>query len=121
MQCTRVPVLDGHLACISVEFESKPKEHEILELWNKFQALPQQLKLPSAPTNPIIYQSQNDRPQPRLDRNAGNGMSVTVGRLRECPLLHYRFVALSHNTIRGAAGGGILNAELLLKQGYINR
>ena len=121
VQCTRVPVLDGHLACISVEFESKPKEHEILELWHKFQALPQQLKLPSAPTTPIIYQSQNDRPQPRLDRNAGNGMSVTAGRLRECPLLHYRFVALSHNTIRGAAGGGILNAELLLKQGYINR
>lgn len=118
-QCNRVPVIDGHLACVSVAFEQKPSEPEILEIWNAFQGLPQQLQLPSAPVRPIIYNREKDRPQPRLDKEAGNGMSVTVGRLRECPLLDYRFVALSHNVIRGAAGGGILNAEFLLRQGYM--
>jgi aspartate-semialdehyde dehydrogenase len=113
--CNRVPVLDGHLACISVQFEQKPDREEILSIWKNFQGLP----LPSAPDRPIIYQAECDRPQPRQDRNAGNGMSVTVGRLRDCPLFDYRFVALSHNTIRGAAGGGILNAEFLMQQGYL--
>lgn len=117
--CNRVAVVDGHLACISVQFEQKPEKEEVLSLWKNFQGLPQQLQLPSAPCNPIIYREENDRPQPRHDRNAEKGMSVTVGRLRDCPLFHYRFVALSHNVVRGAAGGGILNAELLVKQGYL--
>jgi aspartate-semialdehyde dehydrogenase len=114
--CNRVPVLDGHLACVSVKFEQKPKKEEILELWNHFKG---HSKLPSEPGSLIIYREECDRPQPRYDRNAGKGMSVTVGRLRECPLLDYRFTALSHNTIRGAAGGGILNAEFLVDQGYL--
>ena len=116
--CNRVPVLDGHLACVSVQFEKKPNREEILHLWQSFQTLPQLLQLPSAPEQSIIYLDAPDRPQPRQDRNAGKGMSVTVGRLRDCPLFDYRFVALSHNTIRGAAGGGILNAEFLMQQGY---
>lgn len=117
--CNRVPVLDGHLACVSVEFENKPSQEEILSLWNSYRTLPQDLNLPSAPEKTIIYRDEPNRPQPRLDRNAGKGMAVTVGRLRPCNLLHFRFAALSHNTLRGAAGGGILNAELLVKQGYL--
>lgn len=117
--CNRVPVLDGHLACVSVQFNQKPTKEEILNLWKDFSALPQQLQLPSAPNHPIIYREESDRPQPRLDRIAGNGMSVTVGRLRNCSVFDYRFAALSHNTIRGAAGGGILNAEFLMQQGYL--
>ena len=119
-QCNRVPVLDGHLACVSVQFEQKPRKEAILDLWENFKALPQLLQLPSAPERSIIYLDAADRPQPRHDRNAGKGMSVTVGRLRDCPLFDYRFVALSHNTIRGAAGGGILNAEFLMRQGYFD-
>lgn len=114
--CNRVPVLDGHMACVSVKFEHKPKREEILELWREFKG---SSGLPSGPEFPIIYREECDRPQPRHDRLAGNGMSVTCGRLRECPLFDFRFTALSHNTIRGAAGGGILNAELLVKKGYI--
>lgn len=113
--CNRVPVLDGHLACVSVKFEQKPTQAEILRLWKEFKGV----ALPSQPEFPIIYREECDRPQPRQDRSAGNGMSITCGRLRECPLLDFRFVALSHNTIRGAAGGGILNAELLVEKGYI--
>jgi len=113
--CNRVPVLDGHLACISVQFEQKPDKEEILSIWKNFRGLP----LPSAPDRPIIYREECNRPQPRQDRNAGNGMSVTIGRLRDCSIFDYRFVALSHNTIRGAAGGGILNAEFLMQQGYL--
>ncbi|MBA3603713.1 MAG: aspartate-semialdehyde dehydrogenase [Parachlamydiaceae bacterium] len=117
--CNRVPVIDGHLACVSVQFEFTPLKKHILELWENFQGLPQLLNLPSAPRQPIIYCKESDRPQPRQDRNAGNGMSVSVGRLRDCNVFNFRFVALSHNTIRGAAGGGILNAELLMHQGYL--
>ncbi len=117
--CNRVAVMDGHLACVSVQFEKKPTKEEILNSWSTFQGIPQKLNLPSAPPIPIIYREESDRPQPRKDRHAGNGMSVTVGRLRECPIFDYRFVGLSHNTIRGAAGGGILNAELLVQEGYI--
>lgn len=113
--CNRVPVLDGHLACVSVKFRKKPSEQEILALWQNFPGL----DLPSAPKRPIIYREECDRPQTRLDRDAENGMAVTVGRLRRCPILDYRFVGLSHNTIRGAAGGGILIAELLHKEGYL--
>lgn len=118
--CNRVPVIDGHLACVSVEFETKPSIEDILQAWDTFESIPQKLQLPSSPTKTILYKKEEDRPQPRLDRLEGKGMAVTVGRLRECPLFHYRFAALSHNTIRGAAGGGILNAELLYKKGYFS-
>jgi aspartate-semialdehyde dehydrogenase len=117
--CNRVPVREGHLACVSVRFKQKPSREEILELWTHFCALPQEMILPSAPKRAIIYQHESDRPQPRLDKHQGGGMAVTVGRLRPCPVFDFRFVALSHNTIRGAAGGGILNAEFLLHQGYL--
>lgn len=118
--CNRVPVLDGHMACVSVAFESTPSQEEILEIWNSFEGVPQKLNLPSAPMRPIIYSHEPDRPQPRLDRYNERGMAVTVGRLRKCPVLDFRFVGLSHNAIRGAAGGGILNAELLLTHNYLN-
>lgn len=117
--CNRVAVLDGHMACVSVKFEQRPSEADILNLWHSYQGMPQQLRLPSAPGNSIVYRKESDRPQPRKDREAGKGMSVTVGRLRECPVFDYRFAALSHNTVRGAAGGGILNAEFLMQQGYL--
>ncbi len=114
--CTRVPVLDGHMACISVSFETKPTEEDILSAWNTF-ASP--YSLPSAPLKPILYRHEDNRPQTRLDRDSGEGMSITVGRLRTCPLLDYRFVGLAHNAIRGGAGGGILIAELLHQQGRL--
>ncbi len=117
--CNRVPVIDGHMACVSVEFEKKPDREEMISIWKKFRSVPQVLMLPSSPAHPIIYKDEPDRPQTRLDRNNENGMAITVGRLRECNIFHYRFVGLSHNTIRGAAGGGILNAELLYKKGFI--
>lgn len=117
--CNRVPVIDGHMACVSVEFEKKPGKDEILDAWKNFKGLPQELKLPFAPDKPIIYREEDNRPQTRLDRDNGKGMAVTVGRLRECNVLQWRFVGLSHNTIRGAAGGGILNAELLKAKGYL--
>lgn len=117
--CNRVPVTDGHLACVSVKFEKRPSEEEILELWRTFQGIPQQMKLPSAPPFPVLYQEEKNRPQPRRDRHLGAGMATSVGRLRPCPVFDYRFVALSHNVIRGAAGGGILNAEYLLQAGYL--
>lgn len=113
--CNRVPVMDGHMACLSVQFEKKPKAEEILQLWQDFPSL----NLPTAPPNTIVYRHEPDRPQPRQDRDTGFGMSISVGRLRPCPLFDYRFVALSHNTIRGAAGGGLLNAEFLLEKGYL--
>lgn len=118
--CNRVPVMDGHMACVSVKFEKKPSRKQIIEAWNDFRGVPQELKLPSAPEKPIIYKEEHDRPQTRYDRDNGRGMAVTVGRLRECRVLDWRFVALSHNMIRGAAGGGILNAELLKAKGYLD-
>lgn len=118
--CNRVPVLDGHMACVSVEFASKiPSEQEAITLLKNFKGLPQELNLPSAPKNPIIYRDEQDRPQTRLDRDSEKGMAITVGRLRPCSALHLRFVGLSHNTGRGAAGGGILNAELLKALNYL--
>lgn len=117
--CNRVPVLDGHMACVSVEFAKKPECEDIVQLWKNFQGEPQKLHLPSAPEYPLVYCQEPDRPQPRLDRDRGYGMTVSVGRLRVCPLFHVRFVALSHNTLRGAAGGGILNAEFLVKKGFL--
>ncbi|MBI4452059.1 aspartate-semialdehyde dehydrogenase [Candidatus Woesearchaeota archaeon] len=117
--CNRVNTIDGHMACVSVEFEKKPSREEILKSWKNFRGVPQELKLPFAPEQPIIYREEANRPQTRLDRDNDKGMAVTIGRLRECNVLQWRFVGLSHNTVRGAAGGGILNAELLKAKGYL--
>ena len=118
--CTRVPVTDGHTASVNLKFkDKKPTIEEIIEIWMDFKSLPQELDLPFAPKHPIIYLDIIDRPQPRKDRNNDKGMAVTVGRLRKDTVFDYKFVSLSHNTIRGAAGGGILNAELLKAKGYI--
>ncbi len=113
-QCNRVNVSDGHMASIRVKLARPASADDVRETLASFTSEPQQLKLHSAPERPIIVRSENDRPQPRLDRDAGNGMSVTVGRLTPDNVLDYRFVALGHNTIRGAAGAAILNAELLI-------
>jgi aspartate-semialdehyde dehydrogenase len=119
--CNRVPVTDGHTACVSLEFAAKkPDPGEVKTLWTDFRGLPQELDLPMAPKKPIIVREEIDRPQPRKDRDADKGMAVSVGRLRPCNIFDLRFTALSHNTVRGAAGGGILNAELLRAQGYIS-
>jgi aspartate-semialdehyde dehydrogenase len=118
--CNRVPVADGHVACISLEFGTKkPLVDEVKRIWASFTALPQELGLPMAPERPIIVREEADRPQPRKDRNADKAMAVSVGRIRPCKVFDLRFVGLSHNTVRGAAGGGILNAELLKAKGYI--
>lgn len=118
-QCIRVPVSDGHLAAVFASFDKKPAIDEILEKWASFKGRAQELNLPSAPTQFIHYFTQNDRPQTRLDRNLEGGMAVSVGRLRPDTQYDIKFVSLSHNTIRGAAGGGILMAELLCAEGYI--
>jgi aspartate-semialdehyde dehydrogenase len=117
--CTRVPVVDGHLVNVSVTLEARPDMDEIIAAWNSFRGPAPVPQLPSAPQRPVQFMSQIDRPQIRRDRNAGNGMTTTVGRLRPCPILGYKFAALAHNTIRGAAGCSILNAELLAVEGYI--
>ena len=118
--CNRVLVSDGHVACVSLEFAGKkPGMAEIINIWRNFSSLPQELKLPSAPVPPIIYRDEPDRPQPNKDRDAGNGMAVTVGRLRPCNVFDIRFVGLHHNTVRGAAGGSILTAELLVAKGMV--
>jgi aspartate-semialdehyde dehydrogenase len=118
--CNRVPVVDGHTACISLEFGGKkPSIDEIKRIWTSFKALPQELNLPMAPLRPIIIREEQDRPQPRKDREVDKGMAVSVGRIRPCNVFDIRFVAVSHNTVRGAAGGGILNAELLKAKGYL--
>jgi aspartate-semialdehyde dehydrogenase len=118
--CNRVPVTDGHTACVSVEFGAKkPGLDEIKQVWRDFRSYPQQHALAMAPEHPIIIREEAGRPQPRRDRLAEKGMAVTVGRIRPCPLFDVRFVGLSHNTVRGAAGGGVLNAELLKHLGYI--
>jgi aspartate-semialdehyde dehydrogenase len=118
-QCIRVPVSDGHLAAVFVSFEKKPSKGEILEKWREFQGKPQMLKLPSAPVPFLTYFEDESRPQTRLDRDAGRGQAITIGRLRPDALFDWRFVALSHNTVRGAAGGALLTAEFLTAEGYI--
>jgi len=118
-QCHRVNVMDGHLAAVRVKLRSPAELTELEDAFTSFRGLPQQLGLPSAPEHPIVVRAEPDRPQPRLDRDAGGGMSVTVGRIARDEVLGHRFVALSHNTIRGAAGAAILNAELLAARGYI--
>jgi aspartate-semialdehyde dehydrogenase len=118
--CNRVPVSDGHTATVSMEFgDKKPSVEQIKEIWRKFRALPQELDLPFAPKQPIIVREEANRPQPGKDRDADKSMAVSVGRIRACPVFDIRFVGLSHNTIRGAAGGGILNAELLKAKGFL--
>ena len=118
--CNRVAVVDGHTACVSLEFgDRKPSIEEVKAIWTAFRALPQELGLPFAPLQPIIVREEADRPQPRKDRDVDKGMAVTVGRIRPCNIFDLRFVGLPHNTVRGAAGGGILNAELLKAKGYI--
>jgi len=118
-QCHRVAVTDGHLAAVRVKLDETTTVAEIREAFASYTSLPQQLKLHSAPEHPIIVRDEVDRPQPRLDRDAGDGMSVTVGRIFPDNVMDYRFVALSHNTIRGAAGAAILNAELLIALGKL--
>ena len=119
-QCLRVPVSDGHTAAVFVKFDKKPTKEEILSAWANFKGAPQELELPSAPKQFLQYFEEDNRPQAKLDRMAGNGMSVTVGRLREDTLFDYKFVGLSHNTLRGAAGGAVLLAELLAAKGYFD-
>ena len=118
-QCLRVAVQDGHTAAVFVNFEKKPTKEEILERWKTFKGAPQELDLPSAPKQFIKYFEEDNRPQPKLDRDYEKGMGVSLGRLREDTLFDYKFVGLSHNTVRGAAGGAILLAELLTAKGFI--
>ena len=118
-QCLRVPVSDGHTASVFVKFKKKPTKEEILDRWKNFKGLPQELKLPSAPEQFITYFEENDRPQAALDRDTEKGMGVCAGRLREDSIYDWKFVGLSHNTKRGAAGGAVLIAELLTAQGKI--
>ncbi len=115
----RVFVEDGHMECVSLELEKKASPEEVARVLSSFSSLPQELKLPSAPHRPVIVAAERDRPQPRFDCDAGNGMSAVVGRIRSCPVFDIRFVVLSHNTVRGAAGASILNAELMKAQGYL--
>ncbi len=119
-QCLRVPVSNGHTAAVFVSFEKKPSKEEILEAWKNFKGEPQELELPLAPKQFIHYFEENDRPQAKLDRGLERGMAVSVGRLREDTQYDYKFVCLSHNTLRGAAGGGVLLAELLAAKGYLD-
>lgn len=119
-QCNRVPVVDGHLCCVSIELKEKPGVAAIREAFESYTSLPQQKNLPSAPPRPLIYMDQPDRPQPRRDVERENGMAVFVGRLRECPVFDYKFLACGHNTVRGAAGAAVLNAELMYSEGMLD-
>ncbi|HIQ00454.1 TPA: aspartate-semialdehyde dehydrogenase [Candidatus Bipolaricaulota bacterium] len=117
--CHRVATRDGHLEAVSVALEREAALEEVIAALEDFRSLPQELELPSAPARPIVVRKEPDRPQPRRDREEGGGMSVVVGRVRACPVLDWKLELLGHNTVRGAAGGAILNAELLLAQGYL--
>jgi aspartate-semialdehyde dehydrogenase len=118
-QCNRVAVEDGHTESVSLKFKNKAEAAEILKAWAEFRSVPQEKHLPSAPEVPVQYLDSIDRPQPRLDVDSGHGMTTSVGRLRPCGVLDWKFTVLSHNTIRGAAGAALLNAELLKVQGYL--
>ena len=120
-QCLRVPVSDGHTAAVFVRFENKPTKEEILDAWKSYQGKPQTLGLPSAPEQFITYFEEDNRPQAKLDRDLYGGMGVSVGRLRPDSVYDYKFVGLSHNTLRGAAGGAVLIAELLYREGYLTK
>jgi aspartate-semialdehyde dehydrogenase len=117
--CNRVAVVDGHTVTVSVEFSSKPSPADVRRAFDAFTALPQQRQLPSAPPRPVIYMEEANRPQPRKDAERERGMAAFVGRLRACPVLDYKFVAMGHNTIRGAAGAAVLNAELMQSEGML--
>ena len=119
-QCLRVPVSDGHMGAVFVRFANKPAKEQMLQKWAEFRGPAQELALPSAPKQFLHYFEENDRPQPKLDRMLENGMAVSIGRLREDTQYDYKFVCLSHNTLRGAAGGAVLLAELLAAKGYLD-
>lgn len=119
-QCNRVPVVNGHLVATSVQLERQPGTAELIQAIESFSSLPQQRKLPSAPPRPLIYLTEHDRPQPRRDVERERGMAVFVGRVRECPVLDYKFIAMGHNTVRGAAGAAVLNAELMYSEGLLD-
>ena len=118
--CNRVPVVDGHTVTISIELANKPCEADVIRAFELFSSVPQERKLPSAPARPVQYMPEADRPQPRKDVERDRGMATFVGRLRACPVFDYKFVALSHNTIRGAAGAAVLNAELMHSEGMLD-
>jgi aspartate-semialdehyde dehydrogenase len=118
-QCNRVAVEDGHTESVSVRLKKKAQPEEVIGAWSNFRSEPQELKLPSAPEKPVVYLDASDRPQPRFDVDLGAGMTTAVGRLRPCGVLDWKFTVLSHNTIRGAAGAAVLNAELLKAKGYL--
>jgi len=118
-QCNRVAVEDGHTESVAVKLKKKATAEEMIAAWNEYRAEPQQLQLPSAPERPVVYVEASDRPQPRFDVDMGAGMTTVVGRLRPCSVLDWKFTVLSHNTIRGAAGAALLNAELLKAKGYL--
>jgi aspartate-semialdehyde dehydrogenase len=119
-QCNRVPVVDGHMVATSIELDRKVGVAELIDAIGKYRSVPQERKLPSAPARPVIYMEEKDRPQPRRDAERERGMAVFVGRMRECPVLNYKFMALGHNTIRGAAGAAVLNAELMHSEGLLD-
>ena len=119
-QCLRVPVSDGHMAAVFVKFKNKPSKEQILKVWESFSGEPQKLNLPHAPKQFLNYFTENDMPQTKLNRNLEGGMAISLGRLREDTQYDYKFVCLSHNTLRGAAGGGVLLAELLCAKGYLD-
>ena len=118
-QCNRVAVEDGHMESVAIRLKKKATPEEIIAAWNDFHAEPQKLRLPTAPEHPVLYLTARDRPQPRFDVDLGAGMTTAVGRLRKCNVLDWKFTVLSHNTIRGAAGAALLNAELLKAKGYL--
>ena len=118
--CNRVPVVDGHTVTVSVELTARPSAEDILHAFNSFRSVPQERELPSAPRRPVQYMQQQDRPQPRKDAERERGMAAFVGRLRPCPVLDWKFVALGHNTVRGAAGAAVLNAELMHSEGMLD-
>ncbi len=118
--CNRVFVEDGHTEAVSISLRSKASLEDLIEAWRKFRALPQERGLPSAPKHPIIVREERDRPQVKFDVQAGGGMAAVIGRARVCPVLQFKYTTLSHNTIRGAAGAALLNAELMKSEGYLD-
>jgi len=118
--CNRVLVEDGHMESVSVALKSKASVEDLIAAWRKFRALPQERRLPSAPAHPIVVREEKDRPQPKFDVNTERGMATVIGRVRPCPVLQFKYMALSHNTIRGAAGAALLNAELMKSEGYLD-
>jgi aspartate-semialdehyde dehydrogenase len=114
-------VVDGHTVTVSVELSAKPSQADLRHAFDTFTSVPQQRQLPSAPVHPVIYMEQANRPQPRKDAERERGMAAFIGRLRPCPVLDYKFVALGHNTVRGAAGAAVLNAELMHSEGMLDR